>query len=79
MLSREELQREASSAGFQPESFEKVLRLTRTEVDFLSRLNDKGEIVADLLTVDPRLQTLIAAHPMLNWKAHNVREHRSTR
>ncbi len=56
-----------------------VLPLTRTEVDFLSRLNDKGEIVADLLTVDPRLQTLIAAHPMLNWKAHNVREHRSKR
>ena len=56
-----------------------VLPLTKTEVDFLSRLNDKGEIVADLLTVDPRLQTMITAHPMLNWKAHNVREHRSTR
>jgi len=53
-----------------------VLPLTATEIEFLERLNDRGEIVPDLLTSDAGVQSTIASHPGLRWKALNVRKHR---
>jgi predicted nucleotidyltransferase component of viral defense system len=59
------------------EVLDMVLPLTEDEVEFLARLNDRGEIVPDLLTGDAGMQRIITEHPMLAWKAQNVREHRS--
>lgn len=53
-----------------------VLPLTAQEREFIERLNDHGEIVAELLSNDPAMQATIRDHPALRWKALNVREHR---
>jgi hypothetical protein len=53
-----------------------VLPLEPAEIEFLTRLNDRGEIVPDLLTSDGALRSIILGHPGLRWKALNVREHR---
>jgi hypothetical protein len=45
-------------------------------MEFLEVLNDQGDIKPELLTADKNLQSTIGAHPGLNWKALNVREHR---
>jgi predicted nucleotidyltransferase component of viral defense system len=54
-----------------------VLPLTRTELTFLERLNEHGEIVPELLTDDAGERDAVRAHPGLLWKARNVREHRA--
>lgn len=36
----------------------------------------RAEVVPDLLTGDAATQQIISAHPMLAWKAQNVREHK---
>ncbi|OFW10862.1 MAG: hypothetical protein A3H96_20755 [Acidobacteria bacterium RIFCSPLOWO2_02_FULL_67_36] len=53
-----------------------VLPLADHEREFLERLNRKGEIAAEMLTDDEKLQTTIRGHPGLLWKALNVRKHR---
>ena len=53
-----------------------VLPLNANELEFLERLNDDGEVVPEILTVDHGLQATIRTHPGLLWKAANVREHR---
>lgn len=55
-----------------------LLPFRKNESEFLSRLNEKGEIFPELLTDDGRLREVIRAHPGLHWKALNVREHRDT-
>ena len=55
-------------AGFVP--------LGDADLSFLDELLDRGEIRAERLTADPALQERIRSHPMLNWKALNVRKHR---
>jgi hypothetical protein len=50
-----------------------VLPLTDDEREFLSRLNDRGEIAPELLTSDSDIQSLVRSHPGLSWKALNVR------
>lgn len=40
-----------------------------------SALNQRGEIVAEILTDDKELQATIHSHPGLLWKALNVRKH----
>lgn len=52
-----------------------VLPLEADELEFLTRLNDGGEIVPELLTQDSREKRIIASHPGLLWKALNVRKH----
>jgi len=52
-----------------------VLPLAGREVEFLRGLNDRGEILPDLLTSDRALGMVIARHPGLRWKALNVRRH----
>lgn len=53
-----------------------LLPLRAEEREFLTLLNERGELRPDLLTSDPQLQTRLSAHPMLLWKQLNVREHR---
>jgi hypothetical protein len=53
-----------------------LLPLTDAELEFLRRLNDAGEITPELLTSDVAMQMTIRAHPGLEWKALNVRQHR---
>ncbi len=55
---------------------EKVLPLTAEEQEFITRLNDRGDIAPELLTSDPVIQATIREHPALRWKAHKVRQHR---
>jgi hypothetical protein len=42
-------------------------------MEFLNRILDKGEIAPNFLTADMRLQDRIRRHPLLEWKAVNVR------
>jgi len=50
-----------------------ILPLTDTELQFLTLLNDQGEIEPDLLTEEPGMQAVIRDHPGLLWKVQNVR------
>jgi hypothetical protein len=59
------------------EGLRAVLPYQDNEKEFLDRLLDHGEIRADLLTADMDLAERIAIHPLLHWKAVNVRNHRS--
>jgi len=45
-------------------------------MEFLDRLLTKGEINPELLIADENLQDRIRRHPLLEWKALNVREFR---
>jgi len=53
-----------------------VLPFRAEEAEFLDRLNDRGEVVPELLTADGQMQRLLRGHPGLRWKALNVRKHR---
>ena len=53
-----------------------LLPLRAAETEFLDHLNDRGDIVPELLTADPEMQRLLRGHPGLRWKALNVRQHR---
>ncbi len=53
-----------------------VLPFTDSETEFLNLILDKGEIVPSLLTSDKDLQSRIRQHPLLEWKALNVREYK---
>lgn len=50
--------------------------LTDAEMEFLNRLLDYGEIHPALLTDDADLQARLSEHPLLKWKALNVRKHK---
>ena len=52
-----------------------LLPLNDAELAFLDLLLDGGVIDATILTGDTDLQKRIQAHPNLEWKAQNVREH----
>jgi len=53
-----------------------VLPFTDAEREFLDRILDHGEIKPDVLTADPDMAGRIMSHPMLQWKAQNVRQHK---
>jgi hypothetical protein len=54
----------------------RLLAWRPAEQEFLDRLHDEGEVAAEVLSPDPVVQERIRNQPMLQWKAHNVREHR---
>jgi len=58
------------------EAMKVVLPLSPGEMEFLDRLLDHGEILPSLLTSDEDMQGRIIRHPLLHWKALNVREHK---
>jgi len=53
-----------------------LLPFTAQEREFLDRILDKGEITPELLTSYEVLQDHIRRHPLLEWKAVNVREYK---
>ena len=53
-----------------------LLPLTDAEREFLDLLLDKGKIDSTILTSDINLQKHIQDHPLLEWKAMNVRRHK---
>lgn len=54
-----------------------VLPFTDAERGFLDRILDYGEVEPEMLTSDPGMIGRIRSHPMLQWKAQNVRQHRA--
>lgn len=56
-------------------SLDALLPFNEAERAFLDLLLDDGIIDATLLTPDSLLQKRIQAHPLLEWKAQNVRRH----
>ena len=53
-----------------------VLPMVANELAFLDRILDQGEIEPELLTTDDEMIERIRIHPLLQWKAVNVRKHR---
>lgn len=53
----------------------RLLPLQAHEIDFLTRLNERGEIAPECLTGDEGMQAIIRSHPALLWKAMNVRNY----
>lgn len=53
-----------------------VLPLTDAEREFLDRILDDGEIHPELLTSDAAMIERAKAHPLLVWKAQNVKAHK---
>lgn len=53
-----------------------LLPFTAPEQEFLDRILDMGETAPELLTGDEALQNRIRRHPLLEWKAVNVRSHK---
>lgn len=58
---------------------ERLLAWSEKEREFLDRLSDHGEIVAELIADDAASQALVREQPLLQWKAQNVREFRKRR
>lgn len=55
-----------------------VLPLNAEEKEFLDRILDHGQIEPQLLTSDAEMVDRIRSHPLLQWKAVNVRQHKGT-
>lgn len=51
------------------EGLGKILPFADHEKEFLKNLNEKGGILASLLTNDPLMQTKIESLPLLRWRA----------
>ena len=51
-----------------------LLPFTKNEMEFLDQVLDKGKIAPELLIADADMQDRIRRHPLLEWKAMNVRE-----
>lgn len=58
------------------EAISEILTFTGSEQEFLDTLLDNGKIASELITDDLQLQQRIQEHPMLKWKALNVRKHK---
>jgi predicted nucleotidyltransferase component of viral defense system len=52
-----------------------VLPMREAEIKFLDCILDHGQIKPELLTTDAEMIHRIEVHPMLRWKALNVRNH----
>lgn len=57
------------------QSLSGLLPLNDKEMEFLKKINEQGKIAPDLLTADRNMQKIITRHPLLKWKAQNVREY----
>ena len=53
-----------------------VLPFRGPERDFIRRVDERGEIAPEILTVDEALQDRIRRHPALAWKAQSVRKYK---
>jgi len=55
-----------------------ILPFTKKEKEFLDLILEKGEICPSLITSDNSIQYLIARHPLIKWKAFNVRQYKNS-
>ena len=62
-------------AGFVRFGAENIQVLDAREQRFFDRLNDAGDIAAELLAGDSAVQAIIRQHPGLKWKAIHVKKH----
>lgn len=53
-----------------------LLPFTENEMEFLDQVLDKGKIAPELLIDDTDMQDRIRRHPLLEWKAMNVRTYK---
>ena len=53
-----------------------LLPFSENEMEFLDQVMDKGKIAPELLTDDADMQDRIRRHPLLEWKAMNVRAYK---
>lgn len=53
-----------------------ILPFTDSEVEFLNKINDEGNIEPELLASDEKIREIIRSHPGLLWKALNVQKHK---
>lgn len=51
-----------------------LLPFRDNEMEFLNQILDKGKIAPELMTEDIDMQERIRRHPLLEWKAMNVRK-----
>jgi len=58
------------------QALEAVLPLSKSELEFLDLLLDDGEIIPSLLTSNEELAERIKQHPLLEWKAFNIRQYK---
>jgi hypothetical protein len=58
------------------DSLKMVLPFSESEMKFLNQLLDRGEIDPSLLTSDEDLAERIKKHPLIEWKAMNVRQYK---
>jgi len=56
-----------------------VLPFTDAEREFLDQILDHGEIKPGLLTKDETMRQRIECHPLLRWKALNVRKYKAAK
>ncbi len=61
------------------ERLQPLISFTPAEREFLDRLLDHTEIEPSLITSDEALAERIAQHPLLAWKAENVRRYKKRR
>lgn len=61
------------------ERMSQLLPLPVEHIEFLEMLNDHGQIAPELVTSDAGLRAVLRDHPMMNWKASNVRAFHKTR
>jgi predicted nucleotidyltransferase component of viral defense system len=59
------------------EALKVVVPFSDSEREFLNCLLDRGEIKPELLTSDAEIQERIHRHPLLEWKALNVRKYQN--
>jgi hypothetical protein len=78
-ISSEMLIAQAEVTGFRTDMLEKVGLLIHLLEAVRSHPFLKGEINPELLTADEDLQDRIRRHPLLEWKALNVREYKRDR
>lgn len=57
------------------ESLSELIKFDMNEKQFLTSLIEQGEIIPELITTDVHLTQLISQHPVLLWKAMNVKNH----
>ena len=57
------------------DGFAFLFDLTANEREFLDAVLDRGEVVAELLDIAPKLRARIQDMPMLAWKTYHVRKH----
>ncbi len=58
------------------QALEIVLPLKTEEMEFLDQILDHGQVKPELLTSDEDMMNRIASHPLLQWKALNVKKHK---